>query len=140
MLLAISILLLAYCVLFTLPRSARIPFFLLLNIHVFIAAYNCVLDGRLIGSGADAMRFYDKAVSRATGMSPFVWDIKSLLNGWNGFVNIHGLIQYLGGPSLILAHAVSILGCALCMKMIVGLWQLIDGGNRWIPRLLFFMS
>lgn len=118
------------------PRGARWAFMGCVLIYALVAVLNSIWPHCMPGSDTDARRFFQEAVDRSAGASGYVSDITALLNGWNAYINAQGLIQGLGGPSLLLGHSVSVFGSGLCLLTLSSLWRESGGSVRRINVLL----
>jgi hypothetical protein len=136
MILAALIIAATFCLGFAVPRTARLIFCACILAHTLVAITNTVAPHSLPGADTDARRFYNEAVDRGLGTSAYVTDLPGLLNGWNAYINLQAVFQTLGGPSLFLAHSVSVFGCGLCLLALCGLWKDADGNPRSVGILM----
>lgn len=120
-----------------LPSNSRVSYVVCVGTHFFIAVINVALGGQLIGANADAQRFFRLAVE---GSTQATWKLIDLTNGVQGFLNIHSVVQYYGGPSFFLAHAVSLLGVGITLLCLAGLWKECGGNKEWLPKIFFFYT
>lgn len=123
-----------------LPRGARITFIACVCFSTIIVIINSVYPHSLPGADADARRFFLEAVDRASGESRFTYELTALLNGSNAYLNLQGALQAIGGPSLLLAHSVSVLGGGLCLVSLCNLWCEAGGSLQRMSMLMLCFS
>ena len=127
----------------TLPKFARNAFRLAMLARLFVIVLNVMQGGQMIGADGDANDLYKAAVSGSSNIRNLKWDIESLFSrGFDGFINVHALIQWaLGGASFFLAHSFSLLGAALCLILISKIWLLlVPAEYKRLPYVLLIYS
>ncbi|OHY33415.1 hypothetical protein BCV63_05250 [Cylindrospermopsis raciborskii CS-508] len=82
----------------------------------------------MIGANLDAQSFFSQSVYLSANIQYLNWDLDVLLNGTEGFINVHALVQFVGGPDFFLSHAFSLLGAS------VGLWLLTQSWLLLFPQ------
>ncbi|MFM6052017.1 MAG: hypothetical protein ACKPA7_10320, partial [Sphaerospermopsis kisseleviana] len=79
----------------------------------------------MIGADADAQDFFSEAVYLSDNIQYLNWDLDVLFNGTEGFINVHALVQFVGGPDFFLSHAFSLLGAACGLWLLTQSWLLL---------------
>lgn len=123
-----------------LPSRARLAYFICISAHLCVAILNTALGGQLIGANADAQRFFRYAVERSSVFYHYTWDLSYLVNGTNGFLNIHSLVQRFCGPSFFLAHTVTLFGVSICLVFLADFWLRCGGKKEWLSKILVYYS
>ncbi|MDB9494343.1 hypothetical protein PN441_04555 [Spirulina major CS-329] len=111
-----------------LPHSLRFTFYLTMLLRLGLVLVNVLLDGKLPGSHADAITFFNDAVENSNDISKLDWSFSYLFTGSQFIVNIHAIIQWalkLGDSDFLLSHTFSLLGSAVCLFLISKIWLLI---------------
>ncbi|PNK21410.1 hypothetical protein CEP07_01750 [Cylindrospermopsis raciborskii S01] len=141
MLLAFILLLLVFSIGLSLPRKALKPFLFSMVARLGISIANVVLKGNMIGADADAHAFFSQAVYLSANMHSLNWDLNVLLNGTEGFINVHALVQFVGGPDFFLSHAFSLLGAAVGLWLLTQSWLLLfPQGKKYLGRVILLYT
>ncbi len=139
---AFVLILLAFAIGNTLPKTVRASFRWAMLARLSISVANVALEGQMIGADADAQGFFSRAVERSSNLESLSWDLAQLFDGTHGFINVHALLQGLfGGPDFLLSHAFSLLGGAACLVVLAKTWLLLFPENtQGLTRLLLIYS
>lgn len=139
---AFVLILLAFAIGNTLPKTVRASFRWAMLARLSVSVANVALEGQMIGANEDANAFFGKAVERSSNLESLSWNLVELFNGSNGFINVHALLQGLfGGPDFFLSHAFSLLGAAGCLVVLAKTWLLLFPQNtQGLTRLLLIYS
>jgi hypothetical protein len=141
MLLAFILLVLAFSISLSLPRKARTFFLFSMVARLGISIANVVLEGNMIGADTDAQTFFSQAVYLSANIRSLDWDLSILLNGTEGFINIHALLQLVGGPDFFLSHAFSLLGAAVGLWLLAQSWLLLfPQGKKYLGWVIFLYT